>query len=158
MKILVVGPESSGTRMLAAILGKTGHEIIHSSPAFRMFMDDGNGQPVKYFNEYDKVVLIIRNGVWNEQSMQLRGRAVKEPRAQIAEDILDVLIDFRRWGVPVIIQTYESLVYEQDKALWELCNALGIDPPIKYDQIMNGNEKFWSQSGWPGDDRDLSER
>ena len=45
----------------------------------------------------------------------------REPRQQIADDIWEVLNDFRRLGIPVSVVTYEALVYETEHALGALC-------------------------------------
>jgi len=160
MKICVCGPESSGTRMATALIAKCpGVEAYHSSPAFRKMVMGKDG-PYKYWAECDKAVLVIRNGSWNAKSMVNRERLAGDdaPFTQITNDVLEVLWDFRRVKVPVFIVTYESLVYETEHTIKALCADLDIPEPTGYDEIKNGNEKFWSADGWAGDNRELTER
>lgn len=161
MKILVVGPESSGTRMMCAILAKSeGVEVVHSSPAYKEEIEAG----YKYFPpDYDAAVLIVRNGIWNARSMvernHFRGDIYGSPAQQIVSDLSDVTGMFSKYPeIPMFVVTYESMVYETRRCIFTLCEALDIPLPLDYDAVQNGNEKFWSTNGWGGDNRTLAER
>lgn len=157
MRILCVGPESSGTRLMTTILRATGAEVSHSSPAYKPSLGGVKYSPY----EYDAVVLVIRNGSWNVRSMQNRKRfrnTYESPQRQIMLDIWDVLRDLAHDHINVHIVTYESLVYETEHCLRALCQDLDLPAPVGYDEVQNGNEKFWADDAWAGDDRPLHER
>lgn len=161
MHILVAGPESSGTRMVTVFLQRAGaSRVTHSSPAFKKPLDRWTS--AKYNpGAYDAVVMVVRNGIWNERSMENRHRFRSDkydsPREQIAVDLYEILMAFAGLR-PVHVVTYESLVYETEHCLRTLAESFGLPVPAIFDDVQNGNEKFWSDNAWPGDDRTLEER
>jgi hypothetical protein len=144
--------------MMVSILRQTREDIEHSSPAYR---DVRHGTSMKYFpGDYDAVVMMVRNGAWNAKSLLNRDRAhssFDSPEAQILTDIADIACAFVDSDTPVFIVTYESMVYETEHCLYELCQQLGVDYPAHFEPVLNGNEKFWGK-GWAGDDRELHHR
>ena len=148
MKILVIGPESSGTRMLVGLLRQAGaSEVVHSSPMYRREQDEDPHTG----DEFDAVVLVVRHGPCQLRSMVDNGHVDSESRAryETAWDIEDSTA-FIQWH-KLHIATYEALVHEPG-ALRLLCRDLGLNEEFDHDQIGDGNAK-WYGGEWFRDDR-----
>ncbi len=152
MRLLVTGSESSGTRMLSVLLTIAGAAVVHSSPAYKRKLGQGYDP-----QHYDAVILIVRNGAWNAQSLVNRGHLMYDsPERQIVEDMTFVLTELNG-KIPIYIVTYESLVHEQPHSFNALCKQIGLVPVRENGPIPNANEKFYGE-GWEGDDRTIEER
>jgi hypothetical protein len=144
MKILVVGPEAGGTKMVSGLLKQAGAEVEHCSPMYRQV---SWRQELPHPDLFERVVLVIRNGSWRERASADTGHTppqhLEMARWWGAEGIRMVMERYHP-SRAVHIVTYESLVYEP-AALHFLLQDLSLDPPTdaQYDPIGNANEKWW---------------
>ncbi len=155
MRILVTGPESSGTKLVASLLRQAGADVTHSSPKYRIEQGkdlyDGYG--------FDATVLVIRNGYTNVLSMVDNGHESNVSMAewQIADDIYEILESLSSF-FNVHVVTYEAIVHEP-KAIEVLCETLGLDHTKITDTIGDGNSKWYREDGIGfSDRRELHER
>ncbi len=154
MKVLVTGPESSGTKMLSALLRQAGAEITHSSPNYKS-EQDSTPHDMKSF---DAVVLIVRNGYCNIKSMIDANHAEDEKEAKwmIGNGLKFILTTHGLWTDNFYVTTYESIVHEPE-SLSKLCRSLGLDPSKITDKVGDGNAKYYGGEHFR-DQRELHER
>lgn len=153
MRILVTGPESSGTKMVAALLRQAGAKIVHSSPNYRYY----SGEPAHRSEGFDAVVLVMRDGYANVNSMIENGHAQAPgaARMMIVRGLLWILSNLREWE-KVHVTTYEALT-TRPGALAALCRELGLPEEFEHDEIGDGNAKYYGGAFFR-DDRELHDR
>ncbi len=153
MRILVTGPESSGTKMVASLLRQAGADVTHSSPKYRI----EQGKDLYDGSDFDATVLVIRNGYTNALSMVDNGHESNVSMAewQIADDIYEILESLNSF-FNVHVVTYEAIVHEP-KAIEVLCKTLGLDHTKITDTIGDGNAKYYGGKFFR-DQRELHKR
>lgn len=153
-RILVAGPESSGTKMLAELLTRAGADVVHHSPNYRLW----NGDEFHRARDFDKVVIIVRNGFANAKSMVDNHHADSEDRGRVmqAQGLLSILSNL--WAFSnVYFTTYEALVHEQPDSVYALIDQMELPLLPLNVSIGNGNAKYYG-GDYFRDARDLHER
>ena len=153
-RILVTGPESSGTKMVCALLRQAGAVVTHSSPNYKSEQDSTPHD----IGDFDDVVLVVRNGFCNMKSMLDAGHAESEEEAawMIGNGLKFILTTHDLWTDNLHVVTYESLVHEEE-ALLTLCKTLGLDASKIVDKVGDGNAKYYGGEYFR-DQRDLHHR
>lgn len=111
MKVLVTGPESSGTRWLTDYLTKAGADALHrSQPEGPDWIDLES-----MLGDFDHVVVVVRGLLANVRSMEMRGCVEDVPagfvkRRRALGSIGRVLGHGR-----VTLVTYESLAHRAER-------------------------------------------
>lgn len=154
LRVLVTGPESSGTKMLSSLLRQAGAEVTHSSPNYKSEQDHHPHD----MKDFDAVVLIVRNGYCNAQSMLDAGHAESEKEAKwmIGNGLKFILSNHGLWTDNLYVVTYESLVHERESIV-QLCESLNLDVSQTTDKIGDGNVKYYGGDHFR-DQRELHER
>jgi hypothetical protein len=161
MRILVTGPESSGTKMVAAILIKAGADVVHDTP--RWCIDD----QFQDGENYDYVVLVIRTGYCTARSMCDNQHAYDGSDSDNRRDLtlayrmvpeaLWSILHFIKDHTKVRVVTYEALVHETEGALGGLLDDLGLSKDFDFDPICDANAKYYGGKSFH-DDRLLEDR
>ena len=151
MKILIFGPESSGSAMLTRIIGKhlgliiggygsttsPDHTLTHTSlPSSGKFPNIE-----QLVEDHDRVIITIRDNTISQLSKIQRFK--KDPiEAEIENNFA------REWIQRIItlnpdcyIWSYEAFIYLQDTYLEILLSWLGLQP-VEYEQITDENRKY----------------
>lgn len=154
LRVLLAGPESSGTKMLAAILGQLGADVVHHSPNYWSW----DGYEPHRAKSFDAVVVLIRSGETTARSMLDSGHAANFHRARVmqASALLAIFSTLHSFA-NVHIVTYESLVYEPG-ALILLARNIGLNPDLPHDEVRNANVKYYGGEEVFRDQREISER
>lgn len=127
MKVLAVGPASSGTRYLARLLAAGGAEVVHrSQPHGPDWVD-----VAALLDDFDAVVVVVRGRLAQLRSLLAAGHL----RAAGGEVTVAGAARWRRealsWIAPVLgdervfVVTYESLAERAERA--DLLETLGLD-------------------------------
>lgn len=158
MRLLVCGPESSGTKMVASLLKQAGADVTHNSPNYRREEDSfpHTGE------NFDAVVIVVRNWLPNVESMIDAGHAdsFSQGREMVINGLSDIIYglkysDLYKRG-KVYLVTYESIVHEPSSINF-LCDELLLDFWKITDTIGNGNAKYYG-GDYFRDQRELHER
>lgn len=160
--ILVVGPESSGTKMLATILTKCGLNIQYRS------MPHGRDWAFPHRFRAKEVVVIIRNGQITKKSMLDGGRSTTWTVGRNMRQAIHYLAHKPRmlggtYGDNWHLITYESIIYEREDAIKLLLESLGIT--VKKEtlfeackDIRNANMKWYGYTNKFRDQRSVEDR
>lgn len=143
MRIVVTGPESSGTRLMARILETTEADVLHRTmpykwdPHWPTEDDFGGFQP-------DVLLVMLRDEEITARSQLRRGHV---PSLRHAFENVDAgLRRLARWaavhGVMCLFVSYEKLVADPRSALTFLSSRLGIGYPNSSEAIVDGNAKY----------------
>jgi hypothetical protein len=158
VKVLVVGPEAGGTKLVTGLLRQAGAEVEHCSPMYRKV---SWGEELPHPDYFDRIVLVIRHGPWRQLASMDTGHTppnhVEMARWWGAEGIKMVMDRYHPHRA-IHICTLEALVYEPN-ALFSLLKDLGLecDKSTLFDSIGNPNEKWWGGEVFR-DDRSVEER
>lgn len=161
----VLGPESTGTRLLTEILidvgcvGDVGHDQRHDKipPTDdmivwrRSFPHSGQWPRVgEMINQVSSLgyksyaVVTIRDMTATiDSQMATWGRTKEEAIDSIRTAYVFIFECLARFHVPYIIVSYESLVQWKEVALKELFPIIGLDPPEKVN-VYDANKKWFS--------------
>lgn len=140
MRILVTGPESSGTKLTAQLLKAAGSEaveVVHYTPRPR------RGDKFASGLDFDWVVLVVRDTYSCARSMFQNYHAENPLQGEwmILEalyGILKHLAGHRR----VHIITYSSIIHKPG-AIKALCRRLGLAEDFEMPQIGDGDAKYY---------------
>lgn len=159
MKVLITGPESSGTKLVASLLRGAGAEVTHSSPNYRR----EQGKFPHKASDYDAVIIVIRNWYAQNHSMVDAGHTSNLSRARrlVYQGLSDILygLSYGAEATGVYLITLESLIYEPD-SLRQLLRQLGLKETSSAGghEIGNPNSKYYNLGSYFRDDRPLHER
>lgn len=121
MKILVTGPESSGTRYVTALLKDGGANVLHrSQPEGETWVD-----VAAMLDDFDAAVVVIRGRLAQVRSQQHRGIVSNDGdafarRRRALRSLAPILGDDR-----TVLVTHESLRYASERR--HLLAAFGLD-------------------------------
>lgn len=136
VKILATGPESSGTRILTAMLEQAGAEAVHrSQPEGDDWID-----LQAMCDDFDHVVVIIRGALAHERSLQTcsvstSDEQAHERRQRALRHIAPIL---GRSNVTLV--TYESLSSEHERN--HLLSSLGLQP-VDIEWVDGNVKHYW---------------
>lgn len=143
MRVLVTGAESSGTKLVAALLSSRGVETVHRSmPAgVEWLLPDG---------PWDAICVCHRHGPLTARSQTYSGHSDTETEAfaKITRGYGLVYAYAQVCGCLVVPVTYEALVYEQDDAIGVLLDALGLERSASHVRIGNANAKYYGREAF----------
>jgi hypothetical protein len=139
VRVLVVGQESSGTRLLARLLTPAVAEVVHRSvPYGEQWWDDPG--------DVAAAVVIVRSWAAVAPSQQARGHmAVWEPmttQEKLQTSFIHLLLGIIDLGVPYTVVTYEDLVRDVRQALMGVCAFLGVPTPEVMEPVRDENQKW----------------
>jgi hypothetical protein len=157
MRVLVTGPESSGTRLVASMLVRAGASVEHHTPRPCI------GKRAYLTDTYDAVVLVVRNGYATKHSMVKNHHATDGRNEDdlclagrmIPEALLDILMSLDN-PEKLYLLTYESVVHND--ALYALCGDLGLSVDFECDPIGDANAKYFGSGPYFTDHRSLERR
>ncbi len=142
-KILVIGGESSGSRLLVEIIRNQGGNVIHRSmPYAQEFID------LEEFDDMDLFVISVRSWPYMIAS-QVRVRHAKSEedakiRTQKAYSIIFEYLNKKQKNYFII--TYESLINSPEFMQKWICEKCGLEfDPNKMIKINNENKKYERQ-------------
>jgi hypothetical protein len=133
VKVLVTGPESSGTSLVARILRSAGAEVCHRSATYD---EDCPDMRRCAMHTCDAVVVIFRDPFATMKSQEWTGRAY----AKLQEGYHELFFALMDLPIPIYCITYEGLVLNK----WSIANlldALGLNTNIEYEEITDENGK-----------------
>lgn len=162
---LVLGPESSGTRLLtrvlisAGCLGNDGHEQV-----FDLGLPAPNGTPIVWRRSvphrhtpldlpallrslagYD-VSAVITTRDWRAMAQSQvaapHASSLEQARAQISEAYLSIFSQLKDTRLPFTVASYESLVLHPERAQRALLDELGLPAPSNLVAVSDENEKW----------------
>lgn len=135
MRVLVVGLESSGTKLLTRLLAPVCDSVHRSVP----YGDDWWADP----GPVEAAVVIVRSWAPTAASQQARGHVEKWTGLTVADKLrhsLPLLVyEVDRLDVPWTLVTYEELTANPARALTGVCQALGLPVPEPGEAVYNGN-------------------
>ena len=142
MKILVTGPESSGTRYVTALVKDAGGNVLHrSQPEGDTWVDVR-----AMLDDFDAGVIVLRGRLAQVRSQQHRGIVTNDAdgsdrRRRALRALAPAMGDDR-----VLVVTYESLASAAERR--HLLTALGLDPGAA-DRVpfYDENQKHYGESG-----------
>lgn len=145
MKILVVGPEASGTKLVTGLLRQAGAKVEHCSPMYRKV---SWRQELPDPDSFDRIVLVIRHGPWRQRASMDSGHTppnhVEMARWWAAEGI-KMVMDRYHPCKPIHICTLEALIHEQPHSLYALLDDLQLKMSVdaQFDVIGDPNAKWY---------------
>lgn len=135
-RVVVCGPEASGTSLLTRIVGSmsdvtTTHRSIPDGEDWMWFAHE----------EYAAAIVVVRD-FYPAARAKVAGGHV--PTLEQAYEEL-------RWAIRVIgglrcrwtLVTYEALVARPAEVVAEIAEFLGVDPPASFEPIRDENEKWY---------------
>lgn len=147
-RILVTGPESNGTKMVAGLLSRAGADVTHHSPMYSFW--DGKRQFKAW--EYDAVVLVIRDGYCASRSLvennhiplagvhtERKGR--QRARVMQAQSLLLILSSLETFEDFYLV-TYDDKPLKPER-LQYLLDELGLSVDVNISDIGDANEKYY---------------
>lgn len=145
-KVLVLGPESSGTKMVTSLLRRLGVDAIHRSVPYglewaTMIRDQA----------WTDVVVVVRHGpvVARSQVEQHLPRDVEMAQDAIVEALTLIMHDLVRNHVRRHIVTYEAFVLNPEGALQLLTEDMEFEVP--YEQLEEACKDVGDANGkWYG--------
>lgn len=137
-KVLVTGPESSGTKLVAQLMTMAGADVLHFTPrGLRgdVFLDGV---------DFDAVVVVVRDGYATEQSMVQNSHAkdLQEAKYMLFDAMQQIYGALEHTEVECHQITYESVLLNNG-AVQRLAEVLGLMPDFTYDKIRDANAKYF---------------
>lgn len=169
---LVLGPESSGTRLMAQILinagcaGSADHEQPFDDENYNLCQHPlivwrrsvpHNGEsldlPRMYYRlgiySTDIRAIVMTRDLHSMVQSQIRDcqHANSEIEAQknVQRAYTEIFSQLDEYSIPFVIVPYESLVLGGDLAQRHLLDCLGLALPQNFVPIYNGNDKYWQR-------------
>lgn len=165
--VLVLGPESTGTRLLTRILisagasGEDGHqqafdagavsgELIvwrRSVPHLRQWLDLES--MLETLEQYDVCAIVTVRDWWCTEKSQVRNSHVEseaKAAANMARAYREIFSQLANFSIPFSVVVYESLVSYPHSVQKALMEDLGLDFPKQFIQITDENRKYWEAS------------
>lgn len=138
MKILVAGPESSGTRLLARLVANLGVEVLHKS------MPHGPDWPDVNALDCDRAVFILRDWHATLESQKNAGHLnywpLHDPEDRLRTSIAKMFV----FEKPYVLVTYEGLVKRPVATLYWIADWLGVPRQPLPEDVFDGNDKWLS--------------
>lgn len=141
-RVVVVGAESSGTRLMARILDATGINTLHRS--FPYGGSHLRHWPEVSVNEHDADAIVwMQRDWWATVRSQLAAshvKTIKEAWDNIAEAQIRIAEVVRAYSFVVV--SYESLVQRPATVIDHVCRWLEVETPVLDEEIVDGNDKY----------------
>jgi hypothetical protein len=166
---LVLGPESTGTRLATSILiaggcyGSAEHQQDFDTKEF------GNLDPVVWRRSVPhggeslridtllarcgdrKVFAVVTTRDWTctirskVAAYKKVGVAVasKAANKELKEAYMSIFTDLDKFDIPFVVLSYESLVMHTNKVQHSLLTSIGLDIPVNYVAVTDQNKKHW---------------
>lgn len=166
---LVLGPESSGTRLFTRILiacgcsGSGAHkqpfdtELPKASGNIvwrRSFPHHQHWPDVSLMAhklrklEYEVVAVVTVRNFYQSELSQVKGhhpKTVTEAHSSMMQAYVMIFSGLTLAKVPFIVTTYEELILNPDKSIQVLADRLGLSVVQPIEDITNQNEKYYME-------------
>lgn len=137
MKVVVTGPESSGTSLVSRIFRSAGADVYHRSATYR----DEWMMLVPLADACDAMIVVYRDPIATMKSQQAEGLSYHDAQAKLRAGYLEIACAIRLVTVPVWCVTYEQLVLDSNSIRPLLAN-LELDSNVDIEQVRNENTKY----------------
>lgn len=134
MRVLVTGPESSGTTLTSRIFVQAGAEVVHRSATWNRRYPDLRIAA----KECDAVIIVFRDPFATMQSQAWTERAYEK----LQEGYECIFVALTYYSKPRFVITYEQLVLEP-LSIVPILEVLGLDPTRITEEIRNENKKYY---------------
>lgn len=137
MKIVVTGPESSGTSLVSRILRDAGAEVFHRSATFR----DDWVNLTALADKCDTMIVVYRDPMATMKSQEAEGLLPFQAYIKLRSGYLEIAYATRLVTVPVWCITYEQLVLDSN-SIRPLLAYLGLNADVDIEEVRNENAKY----------------
>lgn len=137
MKVVVTGPESSGTSLVSRILRDAGAKVFHRSATYR------NDWPnlVTLADSCGAMIVVYRDPIATMKSQQTQGLTADEAWIKLRDGYCVIAWTLRLISVPVWCITYEQLVLDPN-SIRPLLEWLGLNTDVAIEDVRNENAKY----------------
>ena len=140
MRVLVTGPESSGTSLVSRIFRAAGAQVEHRSATFK----DDQPNIVLVADSCDVVIVVYRNPMATMKSQMAQGLSIADARRKLVDGYHEIARMFTYATVPFWCVTYESLVLDPD-SIRPLLALLHLSHDIDIEPVRDENAKYVAQ-------------
>jgi len=134
MRVLVTGPESSGTSLVSRIFRAAGADVAHRSATYR---NDWADLPA-LAAACDETVVVYRDPMATLRSGVRQGLYYADALDRLHDGYRNIADLFTLRRVRVWCVTYEQLVLDQD-SIRPLLYILGLDGGVEFELVTNQN-------------------
>lgn len=134
MRLVVTGPESSGTSMVSRIFRQAGAEVVHRSATYNKDHSDLRSLIRDWC---DATIVVFRDPFATMASQRWTGR----PFAKLQYGYRELFYALADAPVSVFVINYEQLILDQ-KSINPLLEHLRLNPSLVTEDIRNENDKY----------------
>lgn len=151
MRVSVLGPESTGTKLMVRVLAAAGAETQHRSFPYGYpgsVMEERRWPEREVEGFWPHAVVVMQRDWWAASRSQVaEGYVANETEAfaNIRGAIGRISDLCRSLHVPYYVISYESLVQRPVMVISNLCDALGLPVPQLDEEVVDANEKHLGQ-------------
>lgn len=140
MKVVVTGPESSGTSLVSRIFRAAGAEVFHRSATY------GNDYPnlVALADSCDAMIVVYRNPISTMKSQEADGLTSNKARIKLYDGYYQIARAITLVSVPVWCITYEQLILDPN-SIRSLLALLGLNADVDIEDVRNENAKYTNE-------------
>lgn len=135
IRVLVTGPESSGTSLVSRIFRQAGASVIHRSATYA---EEYASLRATARQECDAIAVVFRDPYATMASQMWTGRAYDK----LQQGYREIFFALDGLSVPMWVITYESLLLNP-QSINPLLSVWGLNPTLVTEQITNENEKHY---------------
>lgn len=137
-RVLVTGPESSGTSLVSRIFRSAGADVVHQSATY----DDGTGSLIAKARTCDWIVVVVRDPYATSRSQrQACGLTPQAAAFKLGDGYYQIANLIARTMLPVVFITYEQLVLDVE-SIRPTLHALDLKQPDTLEPVRNENVKY----------------
>lgn len=137
MKVVVTGPESSGTSLVSRILHDAGAQVFHRSATYR----EDWPNLVQLADSCDAMIVVYRDPIATMKSQQAQGLLTDQARNKLRDGYYQISWAVRLVSVPIWCITYEQLVLDSN-SIRPLLELLGLNADVHIEEVRNENAKY----------------
>lgn len=137
MKVVVTGPESSGTSLVSRIFRDAGAQVFHRSATY----GDQWQSLVELADSCDAMVVVYRDPIATGRSQQAQGLTPFQAGVKLGDGYYNIACAIRLVSVPVVCITYEQLVLDSN-SIRPLLVVMGLDADVQIEEVTNENAKY----------------
>jgi hypothetical protein len=137
MKVVVTGPESSGTSLVSRIVRDAGAQVFHRSATY----DEDWPSLVQLADSCDAMIVVYRDPIATMKSQQAQGLITDQARRKLRDGYYQISWAVRLVSVPIWCITYEQLVLDPN-SIRPLLDLMGLDSNIHIEEVSNENAKY----------------